>query len=135
MDPTRAGCLLMFAETFANLAAGFAAQFGGPFQEVTATWPGAATFDTGGSITVPGTPVSLTCLAQFDTPTEAMRADPGFLERDMRLIVLAATLEGALDSEANIVVPSGPYGGTWSLETCQGDPAGIGYECRARRVA
>lgn len=124
----------MFAETFANLATGFAAQFGGPFQEVSARWPGTATYDNGGSITAAGTPITRTCKAQFDMPTEAMRADPGFLERDMRLIVLAATLECTLDSAANIVVASGPHAGTWSLETCQGDPVSIGYECRARRV-
>lgn len=135
MDPASNERVLMFAETFAALATGFAAQFGGPFQDVSARWPGTPTYDTGGSITAAGTPVSLTCKAQFDVPTEAMRADPGFLESDMRLIVLAATLAGTLDSAANIVVSSGPYAGTWSLETCQGDPAGIGYECRARKLS
>lgn len=125
----------MFAETFANMATCFAAQFGGPFQEVTARWPGTATYDDGGSITAAGTPITRTCKAQFDMPTEAMRADPGFLERDMRMIVLTATITGTLDSAANIVVSSGPHAGVWSLETCQGDPAGIGYECRARKLA
>jgi hypothetical protein len=125
----------MFAQAFASIATGIAAQFGGPFQEVTVRWPGAPIYDDGGSIITPGAPVSLTCKAQFDVPTEAMRSDPGFLERDMRLIVLAATLAAPLDSAAKVVVASGEYAGTWSLETCQGDPVGIGYECRARRVA
>lgn len=120
---------------FANLATGFAATFGAPFQDVTATWPGTAEYDTGGSIVTPGVPVSLNCKAQIDSPTEAMRNDPGFLERDMRVLVLSATLDGVLNSEAKIVVASGEHAGTWSLESVTGDPAGIGWECRGRKVA
>lgn len=125
----------MLNQIFASLATGFAAQFGAPFQDVTATWPGTAVYDDGGSIVTPGTPVSLPCKAQFDVPTEAMRSDPGFLEKDMRLIVLTATLDGTLDSEAKIVVATGEHAGTWSLESITGDPAGIGWECRARKIA
>lgn len=124
----------MFADVFASLAVGFADQFGGPFSEVTAVWPGTAVYDDGGSIVTPGTPVSLTCRAQFDVPTESMRADPGFLSRDMRLIVLSGTLDGTLDSAAKVVVALGEHAGTWSLESVQGDPAGVGWECRARKV-
>ena len=124
----------MLNQFFADLAAGFAAQFGAPFQDVVATWSGVAEYDDGGSILTPGTPVSLTCKAQFDAPTEAMRNDPGFVERDMRVLVLSATLDGVLNSEAKIVVASGEHAGTWSLESVVGDPAGIGWECRARKV-
>lgn len=125
----------MFSDVFASLAVGFAEQFGGPFVEVTAVWPGVADFDDGGSIITPGVPVEKTCRAQFDAPTESMRNDPGFLTRDVRLIVLAGTLAGTLDSAAKVVVASGEHAGTWSLESVTGDPAGIGWECRARRVA
>lgn len=125
----------MFADVFASLATGFADQFGGPFIEVTAVWPGTAVYDDGGSITTPGTPVEKDCRAQFDVPTEQMRNDPGFLARDMRLIVLAGTLDGTLDSLAKVVVASGEHAGTWSLESVQGDPVGIGWECRARKLA
>lgn len=125
----------MLDQMFANIATGFAAQFGAPFQDVTAVWPGTAVFDDGGSIVTPGTPVELVCKGQFDNPTEQMRNDPGFLERDMRLLVLSATLEGTLDALASVVVASGEYAGTWSVESVQGDPAGIGWECRARKLA
>lgn len=134
MDAT-CGDLLMFGDVFASLAVGFADQFGGPFIEVTAVWPGTAEFDAGGSIVTPGAPVSLPCKAQFDSPTESMRNDPGFLSRDVRLIVLAGALAGTLDSAAKVVVASGEHAGTWSLESVTGDPAGIGWECRARRVS
>lgn len=124
----------MFSELFADLASSFSEQFGAPFIEATATWPGEATFDAGGSITVPGAPVSKACRAQFDAATQAMRQAEGFFETDVRILVLAASLEGALDSKARIIVADGANGGTWALLSCQRDPAGIGYECRGRRA-
>lgn len=124
----------MLNQMFADLATGFAAQFGAPFQDVVATWPGMAEYDDGGSIVTPGVPVAKPCKAQFDAPTEGMRSDPGFLEKDVRIIVLSGTLNGTLDGEASIIVSDGEHAGTWSLETVTGDPAGIGWECRARKV-
>jgi len=119
-------------QVFSNLATGFAAQFGAPFEDVSATWPGTATFDTGGSITAAGTPVSLACKAQFDAPSQAMRATEGFMETDARIIVLA--FSATLDTKARIVVASGANAGTWELLSVVRDPAGIGYECRGRRL-
>jgi hypothetical protein len=125
----------MFSDVFANLATGFAEQFGAPYIEATATWPGEATFDAGGSILSSGAPVSKACHCQFDAATQAMRQAEGFTETDVRVLVLAASLDGRLDNEARIVVASGEYAGTWALLSCVRDPAGIGYECRGRRVA
>ena len=122
----------MLDQMFANLATGFAAQFGAPFEDATATWPGTATFDAGGSITSAGTPASHTCKAQFDAPTQAMRAAEGFMETDARLIVLA--FAATLDTRARITVASGANAGTWELLSVVRDPAGIGYECRGRRL-
>lgn len=122
----------MLDQLFANLATGFAAQFGAPFGDAVATWPGTATFDTGGSITAAGTPVSLACKAQFDAPTQAMRATEGFMETDARIIVLA--FSATLDTKARIVVASGANAGTWELLSVVRDPAGIGYECRGRKL-
>lgn len=127
--------LTMFDQTFANIATGFSNIFGGPFQLVTATWPGTPTKDAGGSITAAGTPVSKSCNAQFDAATQAMRQAEGFLETDVRILVLAASLDGALDEAARIVVASGTNAGTWSLLSVTRDPAGVGYECRGRKVA
>lgn len=125
----------MLNTIFADLAAGFAAQFGAPFQDVTARWPGKPNVDDGGSIVSPGTPVEKPCKAQFDAPTEAMRNDPGFLENDVRLIILTATLDGTLDRSAKIVVDEGANAGEWALQSIIGDSAGIGWECRARRTS
>lgn len=124
----------MLDQVFANLATGFAQTFGAPFIDAAATWPGAPTYDTGGSITTPGTPVSLTCKAQFDAPTQVMRLAEGFLETDARILVLAGSLSGTLDAAAKIVVASGANAGTWALLSVTRDPAGIGYECRGRKL-
>ena len=122
----------MLDQLFANLATGFAAQFGAPFEDATATWAGTATFDTGGSIMAAGTPVSHACKAQFDAPSQAMRATEGFMETDARIIVLA--FSATLDTKARITVASGANAGTWELLSVTRDPAGIGYECRGRML-
>ena len=125
----------MIDAVFASLAAGFAAQFGGPFYDGEAVWPGTPTYDSGGSITTAADLVHADCQVQIDVATEAMRADAGFIATDMRLLVLAATLTGTLDTTARIEVSAGPYAGTaWTLHSAARDPAGIGWECRGRLV-
>lgn len=120
-----------------NLAAAFAnmaATVGAPFLEAVASWPGTPTIDAGGSITAPGTPASYACKAQFDAPTQQMREAEGFLQTDVRILVLAASLAVPLDTAARIIVATGPNAGTWALLSCQRDPAGIGYECVGRKA-
>lgn len=124
----------MDAVNFASAFASLASAVGAPFYDAVAQWPGTATYDTGGSITSAGTPVELACRAQFDAATQAMRAAEGFLETDVRILVLSASIDGDLDTEARIVVASGDYAGTWALMSCQRDPASIGFECRGRKL-
>ena len=124
----------MLDRTFANLAAGFSEQFGAPFHKATAVWPGTPAYDDGGSIATPGTPVSKACKVQVSAPTEAMRRDAGFVATDMRLLVLAASLDGVLDAGARIVIPAGIHAGSWELHSVTRDAAGIGWSCRGRRV-
>lgn len=120
----------MLDQVFAGIAVAFGSMVGAPYVEATAIWPGTPEEDDGGSIVDPSPLIKKPCLVQFDTPTQAMRQAEGFLESDMRLLVLTASLDGALDTSVRIVADNG----TWQLLTCQGDPAGIGYECRARRL-
>lgn len=124
----------MFDEAFSNLATAFSNIAGGPFVDAVATWQGLPTYDNGGSITTPGASASYDCKAQFDAPTQQMRAAEGFLQTDVRILVLAKSISRALDTEATITVTSGPHAGTWALLTCQRDPVAIGYECQGRRV-
>ena len=121
----------MFDAAFASIAAGFADRFGAPFVDAVAWWPGTPVKDAGGSIISPGTPVEIACKAQFDAPTIAMRQAEGFTEQDARILVL--DFDGTLDDEAEIRVASGDNAGEWRLLTVTRDPAGVGYECRARR--
>src|SRR6185312_15894234 len=86
----------MFDQVFANLATGFAYTFGAPFIDATAVWPGTPVKDAGGSITSPGTPVSLSCKVQFDDASLAMRSAPDFLQTDVRILVLSASLDAPL---------------------------------------
>lgn len=122
---------MSLADAFAGIAAGFADQFGAPFEDAVVRWPGTPVYDTGGSIVTPASPIKLPCKAQFDAPTQQMRGDPGFIEGDARAIVLAASLSGTLDSTARLET----VGGKWAILTCTADSAGIGYECRVRRIA
>ena len=116
---------------WANAFAGLAAI--GPYVDAVASWPGTPTLDSGGSITAAGTPASYACRAQFDAPTQQMREAEGFLQTDVRILVLAASLSVPLDAAARILVDEGPNAGTWTLLSCQRDAAGIGFECRGRR--
>lgn len=121
------------ASSFGEIALGFSGALGGPYIAAEAVWPGVAIKDTGGSIVTPGVPIRKPCRAQFDRATQDMRAAPGFLETDLRILVLSATLDGLLDTKARIVVADGQYAGSWALLSCVRDPGGIGYVCRGRR--
>lgn len=120
----------MFAQAFANIAGGFSSVAGAPFVDAVAVWQGVATFDDGGSLVTPGTPAEYSCKAQFDAPTQQMRAAEDFKETDVRVLVLSASLSRELDTAAQITA----NGETWALLTCQRDAAGVGYECRGRKV-
>lgn len=123
------------ADAFADIAAGFSAAGLGAFHDGTAKWPGTATYDAGGSIATPGTPVEKSCQVQIDALTEAMRQADGYTDQDMRLLVLTATLDGELDSDARVEVEAGPYAGTeWMLASVARDPCGVYFECRGRRL-
>ena len=123
---------MAFDAMFAGLATAFSDTFGGPYQAAVARWPGTATYDAGGSIAAPGTPIAVDCRAQGEAATQAMRADVGFLETDIRLLVLGLT---TLDTLTQIVIAAGPHEGTWALMSVSRDPVGVGWECRTRRAA
>lgn len=125
---------MTMASAFAGIAQAFSAAGLSAFYDAVARWPGTATYDTGGSITTPGTPIEKDCSAQIDAVTEAMRLEAGFRDKDVRLLVLCATLDGTLDTDAAVEVLAGPNAGLWSIESVSTDPAGACWECRGRRA-
>lgn len=125
----------MFDVAFADLARGFSDLTGSPFNEAVVTWPGTPTYDAGGSIVDPGMPVTDDASVQFDAATLAMRQAEGFLETDVRMLVLADGLAQPLDTAARIVVAGGRWAGTWQVLSAQRDPAGVGWECAGRKVS
>lgn len=124
---------MSIAAAFSDIAQGFSAAGLGAFYDGVAKWPGSATYDAGGSITAPGTAIEKTCSVQVDAVTEAMRQADGFTDRDMRLLVLTATLDGDLGTSARVQVLDGPHAGTWILASVSRDPCGVYFECRGRR--
>lgn len=118
---------------FAGIATGISAAFGGPYFPARVITVTDAVYDAGGSIVTPGTPVYRACQAQVDAATEAMRSADGFTERDVRILILAATLAGPIDTDARIEVLAGPNAGVYSIQSVDADTMGAYWELRGRR--
>ena len=125
---------MTIAEAFADIAAGFSAAGLGAFHDATIRWPGTAVYDAGGSISTPGDPVEKSASVQVDAATEAMRAAEGFVDGDVRILVLAASLDGEMDTGARITIADGAHAGAWLVASVSRDPAGVYWECRGRRA-
>jgi hypothetical protein len=75
------------------------------------------------------------CSAQVDSVTEQMRSDPKFTEADVRILILAATLNGSASSDDHIEVAAGPNAGTFKLMApISKDALGIYHECAGKAV-
>lgn len=120
---------------FAGIAKGFSGATGSPYGPAVAKWQGVPTYDAGGSITSPGVSVSTDVQVQFDAATQSMRGAEGFLETDVRAIILNDGIDRPIDTDAAIIVANGHWAGEWQLLSASLDPAGFGYECRARKVS
>jgi hypothetical protein len=119
-------------QAFARIATAFSAAGLGPFHRSRVITTSGAVYDDGGSIVTPGQVLQRDCMIQVDSVTEAMRAQEGYTDRDVRLLVLSATLAGVLDTAATVDVLEGPNQGVYSLQTCVRDPMGVYWECRGR---
>lgn len=129
----------MFADRFASIANAVSARYGGPFHAGVLHWPGEPVYDDGGSIIEPGMPVEIPCRVQIDSVTEAMRAEAGFTDKDVRVIVLASGLSRPVDSDATVEVLPGAnvpalHVGRWSIQSETQDVLGCAYDGRGRRA-
>lgn len=118
---------------FASIATGISAQFGGPYHPGAVLSETAATME-GGSIVTPGDAISRACQVQVDVATEAMRSGDGFADGDMRFLILSATLDGGLDTDARVEVLAGPHVGMWLVSAIERDPCGVYWSGRGRRA-
>lgn len=118
---------------FAGIALGFSGVLGGPFHAARVIEHIDAVYDDGGSIITPGGTTFRACQVQIDVATQAMRQAPNFVDTDVRVIILAATLTGSLNTEAMVEVSAGPFAGMWSVSSLERDPAALGWIGTGRR--
>ena len=79
-----------------------------------------------------GAPPARPCRVQVDSCTERWRDEPGFTASDVRIIILATSLEGVAEA-GNLVEPeTGPYAGQrFRLAApIDRDPAAAGFVAR-----
>lgn len=122
-----------WAGAFAEIASGFTDSANGPFVAAKVLTNAPPVLDDGGSIVTPGALTERDCLVQADYAGEAMRADAGFADGDIRILVLSATLSGAITTDDRVRITTGPFAGLWSVQSVSRDPAAIGWELRGRR--
>lgn len=119
-------------QAFAEIATLVGEAVGGPYHDGLLLYDGEPVYDDGGSIITPGVPSQVAVRVQVDRVTEAMRQAEGFLERDVRLLILGPV---SLTTEPNVSVSAGPFAGqSFTIQTVGRDPLGFGWECRARQI-
>jgi hypothetical protein len=124
---------MSLADAFADIALGFSGIAGAPFHEADVISVSAPVYDDGGDIVTPGTPTRRSCMAQADYAGEAMRGEAGFADGDIRILILSATLSGAITTDDRVEIKAGPFAGLWSVQSVSRDPAAVGFELRGRR--
>ena len=111
-----------------DLSGVFGAAFAGVYDDAVLHRPGKIQ-DTAGTITR-GQPSEHPCKAQVDAATQAMRGADGFVETDVRILVLASTVGVAASTDDEIVTG----GRRWKIASVSQDPARTHWEMRGRRT-
>jgi hypothetical protein len=121
---------MSMADAFAGIATAFSRAGIGPYRDAQACWPGVPVTDEGGSIVEPGVPIVHPCQVQVDSASEAMRAEAGFRDTDVALVILASTLAVSMDTDAEIVRD----GLTYSVQSAALDSMATHWICRGRKL-
>lgn len=112
-----------------GLASIMGAAFASTYLPATLHRRQAVTRDAGGSITSGGGFVDVSCRAQRDSVTEAMRRAPGYTDSDVRVLVLASSFSGTITTDDEITVAGVRY----AIASVGMDPAGAAYDLRGQR--
>lgn len=121
---------MSMADAFGAIARNVSAALGGPYHAGRIHEQGDPVYDDGGSIVTPGTATHTACMAQMDVMTDAMRLQDGFVEGDVRILVLDGAFVITTDSELEIT--EGPHIGRWMVQSVTRDPFGVYWELRGR---
>lgn len=123
---------------FLSIANKVSAVMGAPFWDgvvLSQATPGTLGDD---GVFVPGSePDEHPCRVQIDGADEYMKAVEGFADKEVMMIILAASLDITLDTDAEIEITDtkapAMFRGKWLVSSLTLDPAGIGYGGKARR--
>lgn len=124
--------MLNMAQVFAERAAFVSSMYGGPYYDALVHSLGEAVYDNGGSIVTPGTATQRTCQAQVDSVTQDMRREEGFVDGDVRILVLTVTLTANITTDDQIEILGGANLGRFMVQSVTRDAMGIYYEIRGR---
>lgn len=125
--------MVNLASAFAAVARGVSSSHLGPYHNAVLWKPSAPTLDDGGDV-VAATAQTESCSVQISAPTQAMRLADGFVETDVRVLILADALALVPDTQCTVAIADGVHAGTYALLSVTLDTLAIGYVCRARRA-
>lgn len=126
--------MMDLANIYAAKAIAISAQYGGPYHSGFIVDYAAPVYDSGGSIVTAGARQVRECQVQVDSATQAMRAADGYTEGDMRILVLASGLSGAITTDSRVEITAGPNVGSCLVASVARDPLGVYWELRGRRA-
>lgn len=121
-------------DAFLSLATMATGAFGAPFHDGAILSQGTpGTYDDDGNF-VPGSAAGeRACKVQIDALSEQNRPE-GWTDKDYRFIILRASFEGDLDTDASVKIASGPRAGTWLVSALELDAAAIGFVGKGRQA-
>ncbi|MEH3121173.1 MAG: hypothetical protein PGN16_04200 [Sphingomonas phyllosphaerae] len=121
----------MFDRAFASIAGRVSAVFGGPYWPGSLVVPGTGGGYDGEGVYQPGTPPTrIACQVQVNDVTDYMRANEGYTDGDVSLLVIDTNAQVTTDMQVEIA--GGPRAGVWMISTPSRDPAAIGWRIKAR---
>ena len=112
-----------------GIAAAFSAALSGLYLPATLHRPGEYATDGEGNV-LPAVGADVACRAQVDAASYAMRQSEGYSEGDVRIIVLAAGLDGPVTTDCQITVSDT----RWMIGSAEMDAASSHWICRGRRA-